>query len=570
MKNSKTLLTQDSEFNPIREYWEQIKHGLKVSRKVRLTYKKLNSDMRNKKCVWAYNPRKAQHAILFIEKFCKHSKGSKGGHPFILELWQKAMVAAMFGFVHKIDGTRRFQEVFFMVARKNGKSTLAAAIGLYLQIADQEPGAEVYAVATKKDQAKIIWLEAKRMVLKSPKLLQKDKPLVSELYAASNESYFRPLGSDSETLDGLNVHGGLFDEIHAWKSRELYDVVKDGTSSREQPLILITTTAGTVRDSIFDIKYDQMARIITGYEDGQEINDRVLPIIYELDDKSEWTNPECWAKANPGLGTIKKIDTLATKVKEAQRNPLLVKNLLCKDFNIRETSVDAFLTFAEIQNPAKFTMEELEPKVKYAIGGVDLSETTDLTAATLIFKNAPDGPMYNMSMFWIPEDVFEKRVHEDNVPYDIWRDMGLIRLIPGNKNHPKFVTQWFKEIVDTFGLYITWVGYDAWGAEYWVEDMSKYFGSQALVPVRQGKQTLSIPMKELKADLAAKKIIYNNNPLMKWCMANVNVDSDKNGNIQPHKGRNQRARIDGFAALLNAYTIYQKHMEEYNTDIGGY
>jgi len=570
MKNSKTLLTQDSEFNPIKEYWEQIKHGLKVSRKVRLAYKKLNSDMRNKKCVWAYNPRKAQHAILFIEKFCKHSKGSKGGQPFILELWQKAMVAAMFGFVHKIDGTRRFQEVFFMVARKNGKSTLAAAIGLYLQIADQEPGAEVYAVATKKDQAKIIWLEAKRMVLKSPKLLQKDKPLVSELYAASNESYFRPLGSDSETLDGLNVHGVLFDEIHAWKSRELYDVVKDGTSSREQPLILITTTAGTVRDSIFDIKYDEMARIINGYEDGQEFNDRVLPIIYELDDKSEWTNPDCWAKANPGLGTIKKIDTLATKVKEAQRNPLLVKNLLCKDFNIRETSIDAFLTFAEIQNPAKFTMEELEPKVKYAIGGVDLSETTDLTAATLIFKNAPDGPMYNMSMFWIPEDVFEKRVYEDKVPYNIWRDMGLIRLIPGNKNHPKFVTEWFKEIVDTFGLYITWVGYDAWGAEYWVEDMSKYFGSQALVPVRQGKQTLSIPMKELKADLAAKKIIYNNNPLMKWCMANVNVDSDKNGNIQPHKGRNQRARIDGFAALLNAYTIYQKHMEEYNTDIGGY
>lgn len=342
----------DSDFNPVIKYflWIQ-RHKSQVSKKVYKVYKELVRIISDRKSVWEYDPKKANHAIEFIENYCKHSKGKMGGKPFILELWQKALVAATFGFVHKVDGTRKHQEVLLIVARKNGKSTLAAAIGLYLMIADGEPGSEVYAAATKRDQAKIIWLEAKRMVKKSPVLLKRIKPLVGEMVSDVNDSFFKPLGSDSDTLDGLNVHGALMDEIHAWQDMNLYDVIVDGKTAREQPLIFITTTAGTIRESVYDNRYDEAERVINGYEDKDGYkNERLLPIIYELDKREEWTDPDCWIKANPGLGTIKKVSQLQEKVDQAKANLSRVKNLLCKDFNIRETTSEAWLTFEQLNN----------------------------------------------------------------------------------------------------------------------------------------------------------------------------------------------------------------------------
>lgn len=555
--------------NPIREYWLEIQNGLVVSKKIRAVYKKLIADMDNPNCEWEYSDRHAQHAIIFIEKFCKHSKGKMGGKPFVLEVWQKAAVAAMFGFIHKETKLRRFIEVWLIVARKNGKSTLAAAVGLYLMIADGEAGAEIYAVATKRDQAKIIWLEAKRMVQKSPYLRQKIKPLVAEMVSQFNDSYFKPLGSDSDTLDGLNVHGGLFDEIHAWKDKNLYDVVKDGTTAREQPLIFGTTTAGTVREGIYDIKYEEIERIINGYEADEQINERLLPLIYELDSRDEWTDPDCWMKANPGLGTIKSKIQLTDKVKAAKLNFLLVKNLLCKDFNIRETTTDAFLTWEQLFNPTTFEIADLDPKPTYCFGGVDLSNTTDLTAATVLFKTSPESKLYVLQMFWLPEDLLEKRTKEDKIPYDIWCKNGLLRTTPGNELHPRFVTEWLEEIRDKYNLCFSFIGYDAWAAKYWLDEMIFNFGQNTMEQVIQGKKTLSQPMKAIAAELEAKNIVYNNNPILKWCMTNVNVDIDRNGNIQPAKGRNQRQRIDGFASLLNAYVVYLNHLEEYYSDLRG-
>ena len=329
-----------NEQNWVLEYWEAIENGEIVSLKVRKVYGKLAEQIRHPTGQWIFDNRKANHAVDFIERYCKHSKGKWGGKPFILELWQRAFVAAIFGFVDKETGMRRFTEALLIVARKNGKSTLAAAIGLYLMVADGEPGAEVYSAATKKDQAKIIWLEAKRMVKKSPSLSKRIKPLVSEMVADRYDAVFKPLGSDSDTLDGLNVHGGLIDELHAIKDKNIYDVIVDGTSSREQPLILITTTAGTVRESIYDEKYNDASKNIDGIEGFED--DRTLAVIYELDKREEWTDPVCWKKANPALGTIKKVSTLARKVKMAQADNKKVKTLLCKDFNIRETSTEAF------------------------------------------------------------------------------------------------------------------------------------------------------------------------------------------------------------------------------------
>lgn len=559
-------IVYEETYNPIVEYWNWInlnrENRRRTSAKVYKVYKELVRLIYDPNSEWEYDARKSNHAIEFIENYCKHSKGKLGGKPFILELWQKAIVGATFGIVHKIDGTRKYQEVMLVVARKNGKSTLAAAIGLYLQIADGEPGAEVYACATKKDQAKIIWLEAKRMVKKSPALSKRIKTLVAEIVSDFNDSSFKPLGRDSDSLDGLNVHGALLDEIHAWQDQNLYDVIVDGTTARDQPLVFITTTAGTVRESVFDLKYDEAERVINGYEDPDGYkNERFLPIIYELDNRKDWMDKECWYQANPGLETIKKIDQLENKVNKAIANPLLVKNLLCKDFNIRETTTEAWLTFEQINNTATYDLSQLKPR--YGIGGSDLSSTTDLTCGTVLFMVPNDNTIYTIQMYFLPEELIEKRVREDKIPYDKWQEMGLLRAVPGNKVHYKHVTEWFLEIQNEYDIFIPWHGYDAWSAEYYVEEMKNYFGKDGMEEVIQGKKTLSGPMKRLGRDLEAKRINYNNNPILKWCLSNTAVDVDRNDNISPVKTSNSRRRIDGAASLLDAYVALERHYEDY-------
>ena len=548
-------------YNPIREYNQTIEDGEVVSEKVRKVYKKLVNDLDNTELEWEYDPRRANHAIEFIENYCKHSKGKLGGKPFILELWQKAMIAALFGFIHKIDGIRKYREFILIVARKNGKSALGSAIALYMLLADGESGPEIVSAATKKDQAKIIWSEAKRMVKKSPVLSKRAKCLVSDIVTDFNDGSFKPLSSDSNTLDGLNVHASLIDELHAIEDKNLYDVIVDGMTAREQPISIITTTAGTVREGIFDIKYDECERIINGYNDGSYVDERVLPIIYELDNRTEWVDEKCFKKANPGLGTIKSLDQLLAKVEKAKANPLLVKNLLCKDFNIRETSSEAWLTFEQLNNQNLFDLDELKPR--YGIGGADLSSTTDLTCASVIFKVPDNETIFVKQMYWLPEELLEQRTKEDKIPYDIWRDLGLLRTTEGNKVHYKYVTEWFLEVQNDFDIYIPWVGYDSWSATYWVDEMKNYFGKESMEPVIQGKKTLSGPMKNLGADLEAKKINYNNNPILKWCLSNTSIEIDKNLNIQPCKMNNQRKRIDGTASLLNAYVCLERHYEDY-------
>lgn len=565
--------------NYIKQYYEKIQAGeIIVSRKVKIVYEKLVQDIDNPKIVkiqneeteeyeeheYIYDEDKALDAIDFIETFCKHSKGKKwAGQPFILELWQKAFISAIFGFVDKETGFRKYRKVILFVARKNGKSTLAAAIGLYMLLMDGEPGAECYSIATKKDQAKILWLEAKRMIKKNPVLLKRVKPLIAELYYEEEEATFKPLSSESDTLDGLNASFVAADEVHAMKDKNLIDVTYDSMDVRDQPLFLETSTMGTVRENVFDSEYEYASNVINGYVDPSLdfTDETLLAVIYELDSKDEWTDEKCWTKANPGLGTIKKRKGLADKVAKAKRKPDELKNLLCKDFNVRESSVSSWLSFEDLNNEETFNLAKM--KVKYGIGGADLSSTTDLTAAKVIFMIPNDNKIYVLQQYWLPEELLEQRVKEDKIPYDKWNERGLLRLSSGNKVHPKEVTKWFLEIREEYGIYIPWIGYDAWSAAYWVEEMKGYFGAEAMVDVHQGKRTLSAPMKNLEADLKSKLIVYNNNPIDKWCLSNTNVDTDKNGNIQPDKGRNKRKRIDGAAALLDAYVVLEQKKNDY-------
>jgi phage terminase large subunit-like protein len=360
-------------------------------------------------------------------------------------------------------------------------------------------------------------------------------------------------------LDGLNSHCVIIDELHAIKDRNLYEVMKQSMSARRQPLLVMITTAGTIRECIYDDMYDYACKVVDGIIE----DDRFLPVLYELDSRDEWTDWRMWQKANPGLGTIKKLEDLVEKVERAKANPKDLPGLLTKDFNIRETTSGSWLTFEEINNTETFDMEEL--KGSYAVGGVDLSSTTDLTCATLLIMKPGSDKKYCIQQYFLPEEGLEQRVIEDKIPYDKWRDRGLLTVTPGNKIDYHMVTEWFLKMLNEYDIHPLWIGYDPWNAQYWIKEMEEY--GFTMVEVRQGYKTLSQPMKELEADLKAHKINYGNNPILKWCLTNVQVKRDENDNIRPVKGQNKRQRIDGAVSLLIAYTVLFNNMQDYQAMI---
>lgn len=543
--------------NYITEYWKEIEsEECVVSRRVRKVYEQLarRIEQPEEGARYIFDEKKALRPIEFIERFCKHSKGEWAGKPVTLELFQKAFISALFGFVDKETGLRQYREAMFYVARKNGKSTMLAGIALYMLVADLEAGAEIYSAATKRDQARLIFEEAYNMVKQSPQLRELLKKRKGDLYFANTFSRFEALSKDSGSMDGLNAHCVIIDELHGVKDRNLYEVLKQSQSARRQPLLIMITTAGTVRECIFDEMYATACNIV----DGVFKDDTFLPILYELDGREEWTQPEAWQKANPALGTIKKIDDLKTKIARAQNNPSELRGLLVKDFNVKDTLSTAWLNLEDIENPAKFDIARFENK--FAIGGADLSKTLDLTCATLLMVDKETELRYVTQMYWIPEETLEKRVLEEKIPYDKWRDRGLLRTCAGNTIDYKDVTAWFIEMTQEYKIIPAWVYYDSWSARYWVEEM-KANGFQ-MISCIQGAKTLSLPMQQLGADLQAKRIIYNDNPILKWCLTNTGVQTDRNGNIVPVKNQAAKQRIDGMASLLDAYVgLTEKYNE---------
>lgn len=533
----------------------------KANDKIKKVYKKIIKDLKTPQTLsflidgkkethtYRFDKEKANRPIKFIESFIKQSKGQWNGKPLKLELFQKAFIETLFGFVDE-NGLRKYRKAIFFVARKNGKSVLDSALATYMLVADKEGGAEIYSVATKRDQSKIVWEEAKKMIKKSPSLAKRIRCLVGGIYYDSTDSLFRALASDSNSLDGLNAHLVICDEVHAWKDKNLLDVMQDSQSSRRQPLLIETSTMGTIRQNVFDIEYDYASQVI----DGVIEDETLLPIIYELDNEKEWTNEECWYKANPALGSIKSIKALREKVERAKANPIELVNLLCKDFNIRQNTINAWLTFEDINNEEIYN----EWKDNYVIGGVDLSSTTDLTCATLL--GVVKGKIRVKQMYWIPSNYLEKKITEDKIPYDKWLKLGLLRLSGDSKIDYHDITKWFLEQVQENDLRPLWVGYDSWNAQFWCDDMKEQ--GFDMVEVRQGFKTESAPLKQMKADLIDKKINYNNNPILKWNLSNVVVKTDDNENIMLSKEK-AKQRIDGASSLMDAYVIFVNQRSEY-------
>lgn len=541
--------------NYIDEYLDAIRAGkCIVGKRIRKQYEKLSAAIHEPAGGYVFDERRAERPIQFIERFCRHSKGEWAGKPVRLELFQKAFISALFGFVDEKTRERQYREAMLYVARKNGKSTLLSGIALYCLIADGEAGAEVYSAASKKDQAKLIFTEALNMVHQSAELAKITKKRKSDLYFPLNFSKFQALGRNSDTLDGLNSSLVIIDELHSIKDRNTYEVLKQSQSARRQPLLVMITTAGTVRECIFDDMYKYASSVV----DGTVKDEHFLPILYELDRKNEWRDPSKWEKANPSLGHIKKLDDLIGKVERAKQSPRDLTGVLVKDFNVIQTVGSAWLTFDDINNEETFDIGRF--RGYYAIGGVDLSHVGDLTAATLLLMDKNE-KRYVTQMYWLPKEHFEKRVHDEKIPYDKWYEAGLLRLCEGNQINYSDVTAWFLEMVEKYELTPAWIYYDPYSAAYWVQEMQS--AGFNLVKCYQGVKTLSLPMQKLAADLQSKKINYNNNSLLKWCITNTGVKTDVNGNIQPIKAQSAKYRIDGLASLLDAYVGLTDHYQEY-------
>lgn len=500
----------------------------------------------------------ANRHIEFIERFCKLPTG-KLGQPLRLELFQKARLQSIFGFVDD-NNLRQYNEVLIIEGRKNGKTTETAAIELDMLMNDKEGAPQIYNVATMLDQARLGFNAANKMRMQSPLLKKHIRKRAADLYCAMNMGFIKALASNTNSLDGLDTHCGVIDELAAIKNRDIYDLVKQSMGAREQPLLFCITTNGFVREGIFDSQYQYASDVLFD----RARNNRFLPFIYELDHIDEWDREECWIKANPGLGTVKSIDYLRQMVQKAKDDESFKPTVLVKDFNLKQTSEAAWLRFEDFENTATFT-----GPFRYGIGGLDAADSVDLAAAKVLCMRRDDPNIYVRQMYWMPQAVLDRqeetgnRRERDNVPYQLWKDKGLLRTVPGNKVDKRVMLDWFCELRDQEDIYVLYIGYDPWHIDdSLLREFQSEFGEKAMIPVRQGVITLSQPMKDLKADLQAKLIVYNDHPIDKWCFFNTVVKTDVNGNIQPVKGMDTRNRIDGTLALIDGYKVLQDKMGE--------
>lgn len=541
-----------------------IKGDIVACHKIKQVYEKLLNQLETINSDWIFDEKLANRPVEFIEQFCKQSQG-KMGTPIQLVEFQKAKLQAIFGFIHRETRFRKYNEVLDIRGRKNGKTTENSAISIYGLVGDNEGSPENYFIATALDQAKKGFTEAWNMVRQSPDLRKHIKKRQSDLYFSYNMGVIKALASNSNSLDGLNGHFVTIDELAAIKNRDIYDLMKQSMSARNQPLLSTITTNGFVRDGIFDSQYEYAEGVL----DGKIKDEHFLPLIYELDDREEWVDESAWIKANPGLGSIKLIDALRNSVNKAKDDPAYLPTVMVKDFNMKENAASRWLTYPEIVNEKSFDFDDMG--FRYGIGGFDAADTTDLNSAKALCMRRGDPNIYNVSMYWMPEEVLNQmttdgnRRERDNVPYLLWERKGLLRTYPGHKVDKRVFLDWFKELRDEHDLYILYIGYDPWHVDdSTLREFKLEFGNNCMVPIRQGAATMSDPLKELKADLRAKNVIHNSNPIDMWCLSNAEVKADINGNIQLVKGLDTRRRIDGVVSLACGYIVLKDKLDEYS------
>lgn len=546
--------------NWVREYYSRIESGeIPVCTETRNIYKRMVTEMDDEFTPFYFSEGKGEHAIRFIETFCRHYEGEHAGETVQLELWQKAFVQNIFGWIEKATGFRRFREYALEVPRKHGKSFLSGCIATYMLVADGEPGAQCYSAANKLDQAKIVYNVTKAIVEQSSELSALVKSTREGLSFGMTRSIMKPLPNESKSLDGLNIHFACIDEIHESRDRNLYDVLKQGCKARRQPLIGCITTSGFYREGLYDSLHEYWVQVANGIVK----DDRIFPVIYKLEKEEDWTDESKWIVANPGLGTIKSLQQLRDDVERAKNDESYRPTLLVKDFNIKQNAVSSWLPFSSVVNET--VVEDSYLDRSYAIGGCDLSSTVDLTCGTLLIRKPKDPNVYVLQQYFLPRSKVDKveGMTTQEAPYQLWADNGWLTICEGTQVNYSDVTAWFVKMVRERNIRPLWICYDRALAGYWVEEMESY--GFEMEKTAQGPFTWSQPMKEMGAAFERHEVVYQNNPILRWCLSNTAKKSqNKDGieTIQPVKVQQQR-RIDGMVSLLNAWVGYVKHFDEY-------
>ncbi len=497
-----------------------------------------------------FDEQKAREAIAFF-KLLKHSKGEWAGRPLTLEPWQQFVVASLLGW-RRTDGTRRYRTAYLEVARKNGKTTLAAGLGLYLMLADGEPGAEVYSVATKRDQARLSHGEATRMAKSSPAIRRMVNIYRDNIHIVDTASKFEPLGADADTMDGLNVHAALVDEVHAHKTRQVWDVIETATGSRRQPLMLAITTSGYNRQSLCWQLHEYTQQVL----DGVIEDDSWFGMIYTLDEDDEWQDEALWPKANPNLGVSKKWDDMRRKAARAREMPAALNAFQRLELDIWTQAETKWIPWQHWQAcGAAVDAEGMRGRICY--GGLDLSSNTDVSAFLLVFPPQGNGDRYQvLSRFWIPEEAMVERSRRDRVPYDAWVRQGLITATPGNVIDYAWILDQIDQDAQAYD--IREVAFDRWGATKIATELMERGGEDWLVQFGQGYMSMSPAMRELERLILEHKLAHGNNPVLTWMANNLVVRTDPAGNIKPDKEKSIE-RIDGMVALVMALDRALRH-----------
>lgn len=483
----------------------------------------------------------------------KHWKGRWAGQPFTLEPWEMFALGLLWGW-RRADGTRRFRRLHLEVARKNGKSTLAAGISLATLILDREGGAEVYTCATKKDQARITFSDAAKFVNACPSLKRLVRVNKSNLSVETTGSKLEPLAADSNKLDGLNLHCGVCDELHAWKQRMLWDVLDTATGARSQPLLVVTTTAGHDRHSIWWELREEAIKVL----DGTFANDQILALIWTLDDNDDWTDERCWPKANPNLGVSLRLEELREKCEEAKATPGKQNSFRRLRLNQPTEQAARWLDLARWDSCCEpVTEEQLRGRDCYI--GLDLAQTIDLAAEVLLFPpNSDDRKWRFLGRFWVPGDRVGDRVRKDRVPYDSWARAGFIRLTDGNAID--YATIEAQVLADAQKFIVKELAFDRMFALPIIQRLQAE--GVSCVAFGQGFISMAAPVKEFERMLIAKDIATPavdpasgwdrpQDPCWRWQAGNVSVREDPAGNRKPDKGASSE-KIDGVVALLMA------------------
>ncbi len=508
---------------------------------VRLAVERHINDLRYAGRRGYYFDEKQAERVLKFFSFLRHSKGDFAGKPFILAPWEQFIIYELYGWRRKKDGLRRFRTAYLEVARKNGKSTFAAGNALFMLDADGESGAEVYVLATKREQARIIFSEAQNMVRASPELKKFITVNASNMYVLDRASKFEPLGADKNTLDGLNVHCGIIDELHAHKTRDSYDLIDTATGARKQPLLLSVTTAGVNQNGICREKHNHVEKILQGILP----DDEFFGMIYTLDDGDDWQDEINWMKSNPNLGVSVYIEDLRKKARFAQASPAALNPFLRLHMNVW-TSAESVWIVPDAWNATAGEVDTQALAGAECYGGLDLSTTTDISALTLTFA-MPDGTYKNLYEFWIPKDRIEDRVRRDRVPYDVWVRDGFIHATDGPVIDYDYIEHRILELARRYR--IRELAYDPYNATEITNHLIDH--GVEMVAFRQGFVSISPAAKQMEILIMSQKYHHGGNPVMNWMMSNVVIRQDPAGNIKLDKEKS-REKIDGPVSAVMA------------------